>query len=72
MTRERTGAPKPIESQIGFLPNATAKPKMLEASNGIGDPQRDREVFFHTLVHPPKPNARLKRAFRSARERVVS
>jgi uncharacterized protein (DUF1778 family) len=34
--------------------------------------ERDREVFFDALVHPPKPNARLKRAFRSAAERVVS
>lgn len=28
---------------------------------------RDREVFFDALVHPPKPNARLRRAFRSTR-----
>jgi uncharacterized protein (DUF1778 family) len=33
---------------------------------------RDREVFFDALVHPPKPNARLRRAFRSARKRIVS
>jgi len=33
---------------------------------------RDREIFFDTLVHPPKPNARLRRAFRSARERIAS
>jgi uncharacterized protein (DUF1778 family) len=33
---------------------------------------RDREVFFDALIHPPKPNERLKRAFRSARERIVS
>jgi uncharacterized protein (DUF1778 family) len=33
---------------------------------------RDRAAFFDALVHPPKPNARLRRAFRSARERVVS
>jgi uncharacterized protein (DUF1778 family) len=34
--------------------------------------QRDREVFFDSLVHPPKPNARLKRAFRATEGRVVS
>ena len=34
--------------------------------------ERDREVFFDALVHPPKPNARLRRAFRSAQERIVS
>lgn len=34
--------------------------------------ERDRAVFFDTLIHAPKPNARLRRAFRSAEERVVS
>jgi uncharacterized protein (DUF1778 family) len=33
--------------------------------------ERDRAVFFDALVHPPKPNARLRRAFRLAKERVV-
>jgi uncharacterized protein (DUF1778 family) len=34
--------------------------------------ERDRQQFFDVLINPPKPNARLKRAFRSARERIVS
>ncbi len=34
--------------------------------------ERDREVFFDTLMNPPKPNERLLRAFRSAQERVAS
>jgi uncharacterized protein (DUF1778 family) len=34
--------------------------------------ERDREAFFEALVHPPKPNERLERAFRAARERVIS
>jgi uncharacterized protein (DUF1778 family) len=34
--------------------------------------ERDREVFFDALVHPPKPNARLRRALRSAQESIVS
>ncbi len=34
--------------------------------------ERDREVFFDTLVHSPKSNARLRQAFRSAQERIVS
>jgi uncharacterized protein (DUF1778 family) len=34
--------------------------------------EKDREVFFDALVHPPKLNARLKRAFQSARKRVAS
>jgi uncharacterized protein (DUF1778 family) len=31
----------------------------------------DREIFFNALVHPPKPSARLKRAFRSSRRRIA-
>jgi uncharacterized protein (DUF1778 family) len=34
--------------------------------------ERDREIFFDVLIRPPRPNARLKRAFRLARERIVS
>jgi uncharacterized protein (DUF1778 family) len=32
----------------------------------------DREVFFDALIHLPKPNAHLKRAFRSVRKRIAS
>jgi len=32
--------------------------------------ERDRAAFFDALVHPPKPNARLRRAVRLAKERV--
>jgi uncharacterized protein (DUF1778 family) len=31
---------------------------------------RDREMFFDALVHPPRPNARLKQAFRSAKRSI--
>jgi uncharacterized protein (DUF1778 family) len=34
--------------------------------------ERDRKVFFDALIHAPKANARLRRAFRSAEERVLS
>jgi uncharacterized protein (DUF1778 family) len=34
--------------------------------------ERDREIFFDTLMNPPKPNERLKEAFRAASESVVS
>jgi uncharacterized protein (DUF1778 family) len=33
--------------------------------------ERDRAVFFDALMRPPKPNARLRRAFLAARERVA-
>jgi len=33
--------------------------------------ERDRAAFFDVLVHPPKPNARLRPAFRSAQELVA-
>ena len=32
----------------------------------------DRKTFFEVLVNPPKPNARLRRAFRAAQARIVS
>ena len=32
---------------------------------------RDREAFFDALTHPPRPNARLKRAFRAASKRIA-
>jgi len=34
--------------------------------------ERDREIFFDTLMNPPELNERLKRAFKAASERVVS
>jgi uncharacterized protein (DUF1778 family) len=33
--------------------------------------ERDRAVFFDALIRAPKPNARLRRAFRSAEARVI-
>ncbi len=33
--------------------------------------ERDRRVFFDTLMRPPKTNARLKRAFKTERERIA-
>ncbi len=44
---------------------AIARHEMLTLS------ARDREVFFDALMNPPKPNARLRRAFREMRARVV-
>jgi len=33
--------------------------------------EQDRKLFFSTLINPPKQNARLKRAFKAARERIA-
>ena len=33
--------------------------------------ERDRQTFFDALINPPRPNARLKRAFKAARERIA-
>ncbi|HKO06341.1 MAG TPA: DUF1778 domain-containing protein [Alphaproteobacteria bacterium] len=33
--------------------------------------ERDRRAFFAALVHPAKPNRRLKRAFRRERELIA-
>lgn len=30
--------------------------------------ERDREVFFEALIHPPEPNERLRRAFAAAEQ----
>ena len=32
---------------------------------------RDRQAFFDALIHPPKANARLQRAFKAERERIA-
>jgi uncharacterized protein (DUF1778 family) len=33
--------------------------------------ERDQQIFFDALIHPPKPNAKLTRAFKSERERLA-
>jgi uncharacterized protein (DUF1778 family) len=33
--------------------------------------ERDRQIFFDILIRPPKPNARLRRAFKMEQERVA-
>jgi len=33
--------------------------------------ERDRRLFFETLVNPPKANARLRRALKTSRERIA-
>lgn len=33
--------------------------------------ERDRQIFFETLINPAKPSARLKRAFKAERERIA-
>jgi uncharacterized protein (DUF1778 family) len=33
--------------------------------------ERDRRVFFETLVNPPRIGARLRRAFKSERRRIA-
>ncbi|MBF0392478.1 MAG: DUF1778 domain-containing protein [Alphaproteobacteria bacterium] len=55
------------------------EPAEAEAAEGSIEPhealilsERDREVFFDTLVNPPKPNARLLRAFTTERRLVGS
>ncbi len=34
--------------------------------------ERDRAAFFHALINVPRPNARLRRAFRLADRQIVS
>ncbi|MGQ0662308.1 MAG: type II toxin-antitoxin system TacA family antitoxin [Pseudomonadota bacterium] len=46
--------------------------KTIEWHETIVLSDRDREVFFETLINPPAPNERLKRAFKAYRRRVGS
>jgi uncharacterized protein (DUF1778 family) len=50
---------------------ADATRKTIARHESLVLSERDRAVFFDALVHAPKPNARLRRAFRAARERVA-
>jgi hypothetical protein len=47
------------------------QPVAIDLPQSLPLSERDRAVFFEALVHPPEPNARLRRAFLSARERVI-
>jgi uncharacterized protein (DUF1778 family) len=51
---------------------AQATRETITRHESIALSERERALFFDALVHPPEANARLRRAFRSAGERVVS
>jgi len=42
----------------------------IEAEESIVLSEADRRAFFDVLAHPPKPNARMRRALRAERARV--
>jgi uncharacterized protein (DUF1778 family) len=44
--------------------------RTIEQHESVVLSERDRKVFFDTLMTPPPPNERLKRAFDAARRRV--
>ncbi|MDB5572452.1 MAG: hypothetical protein JWN93_3635 [Hyphomicrobiales bacterium] len=46
--------------------------KSLAASEVLALAEADRRVFFDALVSPPEPNARLRDAFKAARDRIGS
>jgi uncharacterized protein (DUF1778 family) len=46
--------------------NIFTRREMLDLS------ERHRHIFFKTLINPPKPNGRLKRAFKAACERIAA
>ena len=43
----------------------------IEQHSALVLSEADRNAFFDALIHPPKPNARLRRAVRRTRERVA-
>jgi|WetSurMetagenome_2_1015567.scaffolds.fasta_scaffold215901_2 uncharacterized protein (DUF1778 family) len=44
--------------------------QIIEKNDLILATEKDREVFFHALLHPAKPNARLKKAAHRYKERL--
>lgn len=44
--------------------------KALERHESLALSDADRAAFFDALLHPPKPNARLRRALREERARI--
>jgi uncharacterized protein (DUF1778 family) len=48
----------------------SAAKETVERHESLVLTEADRAAFFDALVHPPRPNARLRRAARAAAERV--
>ncbi|MEX0815672.1 MAG: DUF1778 domain-containing protein [Dongiaceae bacterium] len=51
---------------------AEAALRTIEQHETLVLSQRDREVFFETLVDPPEINERLKKAFKEHRRHIAS
>ncbi len=54
---------------LSALTNATRETIARHQSLVLSE--RDRAAFFDALVHPPKPNPRLLRAYREAEQRIA-
>jgi len=48
-----------------------AATRTIERHESLVLSEADRAAFFDALIHPPAPNARLKRAVRAARKRIA-
>ncbi len=51
---------------------AQASRDAIERSQTLVLTDRDQMIFFDTLMNPPEPNQRLRRAFRAAEGRIRS
>jgi uncharacterized protein (DUF1778 family) len=51
---------------------ADAARRTIAAHETLALSDRDRAVFFETLINPPAPSERLNRAFAEQRRRVIS
>ena len=49
---------------------AEAARKTVERHESLALSDADRAAFFDALIHPPKPNARLRRALREEQARI--
>ena len=45
---------------------AEATRETIRRHENLALSERDRRVFFEALIHPPKPNERMRRAFEAA------
>lgn len=63
MSSERPTGPGNTDHRSELLQTATHDQTLVLS-------ERDRSMFFDTLMHPPEVSPRLRRAFATARSRV--
>jgi len=70
--RKRTSNGRDCHASVVFIQDGRTARETISRHESLALSDRDREVFFDALVNAPEPNARLRRAFQSAEERIAS